>query len=158
MDAYIEQPQLAKRKSANSCARSLKKNKFRVEFLNRFDEIILFHTLQKKEYEQIAQRLLEKELGRLKKEREIAVIADEDVATAIADYCQEIGEGARAVRRLVQSMVITPVIDFVLASGCTPPIGLSVQVHRASPDPDCEPSGKVALLDAVSATAAREGV
>ena len=131
-----------------------KKNKFRVEFLNRFDEIILFHTLAKREYEQIAQRLLEKELGRLKKERQIEVAAQADVAAAIADYCQEIGEGARAVRRLVQSMVITPVIDFVLANACTPPIRLSVKAHRASQDPDCEPSGKVAFAEA---TGGREG-
>jgi ATP-dependent Clp protease ATP-binding subunit ClpC len=122
-----------------------KKHNFRVEFLNRVDELILFHTLGVDDYTEIAERLLERNLERLRKERDITVEPDPSVAKAIGSYCAEISEGARAAARLTQSVVITPVIDFILKNNCSPPIRLKVEAARATNDPDCEPSGKVWL-------------
>lgn len=122
-----------------------KKHNFRVEFLNRVDELILFHTLGVDDYTEIARRLLERNLERLRKERDITVEPDPSVAKAIGSYCAEINEGARAAARLTQSVIITPVIDFILKNNCSPPIRLKVGAARATNDPDCEPSGKVRL-------------
>lgn len=122
-----------------------KKHNFRVEFLNRVDELILFHTLGVDDYTEIAERLLKRNLERLRKERDITVVPDPSVAKAIGSYCAEISEGARAAARLTQSVVITPVIDFILKNNCSPPVHLKVEAARATNDPDCEPSGKVRL-------------
>jgi len=121
------------------------KNKFRVEFLNRLDEVILFRTLEQEHYTEIARRFLARELERLHKERGISVEPDPGVAAAIGDYCGAIDEGARAVRRLMQSVVITPVIDFVVRTGCVPPVSLAVAAVRETEDPECEPTGVVSL-------------
>jgi len=39
--------------------------------------------------------------------------------------------------------VLTPVIDYVMREGCTPPVHLAVAAVRATSDPDCEPAGSV---------------
>ena len=124
-----------------------KRHNFRIEFLNRVDEVILFHTLTKHNYAEIARRLLKRDLERLLKERQIEVSPDPSVAGEIGDYCSEISEGARAAQRLTQSVVITPVIDFVLRNTCAPPVRLKVTAVRTSKDADSEPAGLVEVLE-----------
>lgn len=118
-----------------------KKRQFRVEFLNRVDELVLFRSLEEEDYAEIARRLLERDLARLRAEKQIDVVADPGVAAAIGEYCGALSEGARAARRLVQSVVITPVIDFVVRHSCQGPVRLRVSAARADGDP--EPRGVV---------------
>lgn len=126
----------------------LEKQGFRVEFLNRVDEMVLFRTLEEKDYAEIARRLLDRDLPRLRDAGRIEEITlDPSVAAEIGAYCHVIGEGARAAQRLTQSVVITPVIDFVLRDGRQPPLRLKVRAERATTDPDCEPVGVVELAD-----------
>lgn len=117
-----------------------KKHNFRVEFLNRVDELILFRTLDGDDYAEIADRLLKRDLDRLNEERQIEVTPDASVALEIGAYCAAVGEGARAAQRLTQSAVITPVIDFVIRNSCTPPVRLKVKAVRETDDPDSEPN------------------
>jgi ATP-dependent Clp protease ATP-binding subunit ClpC len=119
------------------------KHRFRVEFLNRVDELILFRTLRRKDYVEIANRLLKRDLERLERERQIAVVADSSVGETIGGYCNDIAEGARAAHRLVQTVVITPVIDHVLRNQCKLPVNLKVRAVRAKDEPGCEPHGIV---------------
>jgi ATP-dependent Clp protease ATP-binding subunit ClpC len=107
-----------------------KKRNFRVEFLNRVDEIILFRNLDKNSYVEIARRRLREDLSQLQKEHGIEVEADPSIAEEIGARCAQIGEGARAVHRLVHSMVITPVIDHALRLGGQAPIRLAARVVR----------------------------
>ena len=119
------------------------RHEFRVEFLNRVDELILFRTLDKGDYACIARRLLERNLERLEKERSIRVTVEPDLARLIGDYCAEIGEGARAAARLVQSVVVTPVIDFVMGNGAAPPLDLKVRGILKEGADGAEPAGLV---------------
>jgi len=119
---------------------------FRVEFLNRVDELILFRTLKAEDYANIASRLLERDLSRLRDERQINVSVDEDVNRIIGLYCEKIGEGARAAQRLTQSVVITPVINFFVRKKCKPPVRFRVRVNSSTNDLDSEPSGEVTIL------------
>jgi len=105
-----------------------KKRHFRIEFLNRIDELILFRTLDKNNYTEIAKRIIENEILRLKENHEITAHVGPTVQKAIGDYCNKIDEGARAVKRLVQSVVITPVINYVIAEKCQLPIELKVNI------------------------------
>jgi ATP-dependent Clp protease ATP-binding subunit ClpC len=110
----------------------LKLQKFRVEFLNRVDEVLLFHTLTKKDYAEIAGRYLAKMKEKLEKDRQIHVALDPSVESAIGDYCSEISEGARAVRRLARAVVLLPASRFVLKNACKPPVHLKVKAVRES--------------------------
>jgi len=123
---------------------AFRKENFRQEFLNRVDEIILFRTLDVEDYTEIARRLLARDTARLSDEWGIHVSAD-TVTKAIGTYCHSISEGARAAQRLTQSVVITPVIDFVLRHKCVPPVHLVVTATQTTSDPASEPVGAVRL-------------
>jgi len=118
----------------------LKARSFRVEFLNRVDEIILFSNLTRENYAEIARRHLAGQLLRLKAEHEIEVTPDPSLAEAIGAWCAQLGEGARAVHRLVQYMVITPVIDQALRLGEARPLRFNA---RALLRPGEEPEGVI---------------
>jgi ATP-dependent Clp protease ATP-binding subunit ClpC len=123
-----------------------RKSNFRPEFLNRVDELILFRTLTVADYSEIARRLLVRDTERLRKERMIEVVIDQSVTEAIGATCERISEGARAAQRLTQSVVITPVIDFVLRNSCVPPVRLRVKATGGSSGYDLEPRGIVELM------------
>lgn len=82
----------------------LKENLFRPEFLNRFDDIIIFHSLNKEQIKQIAKILLNKLAERLKKQNYFLKITDD-----IVNYIAEIGFnpqfGARPMQRAIQDTV-----------------------------------------------------
>jgi ATP-dependent Clp protease ATP-binding subunit ClpC len=126
---------------------AFEKQEFRPEFLNRVDEIILFRTLTKENYTEIARRLLERDLQRLRVEKGIDVTDTSGVAESIGAYCYSIGEGARAAQRLTQAVVITPIIQFVLEKACESPVRLKVKAVRLNEGPDSEPAGVVAFAD-----------
>jgi ATP-dependent Clp protease ATP-binding subunit ClpA len=120
-------------------------HKFRLEFLNRVDELILFRKLKAADYAEIARRLLVGYLGRLENERQIHV-EYQNVCEAIGTYCEQVDEGARGAHRLVMSMVITPVIDYTLRHQLRPPIQLHVMGRCDTGALDCEPYGVVRLV------------
>lgn len=117
-----------------------RKHKFRIEFLNRVDEVLLFNSLREEDYVEIARRYLRQFLGALQDERLIEVQVAESVPLAIGKYCAELNEGARAVPRLARGMVILPVVRYVLEHGFTPPVRLRV---TADPVAGGEPRGRV---------------
>jgi ATP-dependent Clp protease ATP-binding subunit ClpC len=120
-----------------------RKHNFRIEFLNRVDELILFRTLSQQDYTEIARRQLKRHLDRLQKEKGIEVIPDPDVAEAIGAFCAVVNEGARPVMRLVNSTVITPAVDFVLRSHCSAPVRLRVSTLMTADE--AEPMTRVDL-------------
>jgi ATP-dependent Clp protease ATP-binding subunit ClpC len=116
---------------------------FRVEFLNRIEELILFRTLSEDDYTEIVRRLLQRDLDRLAKDHRIHVTDYRGVPEAIGQYCKAISEGARQAQRLVRKVVITPAIGFVVKNSLTPPVNLKVEAVRLALDAECEPSGVV---------------
>jgi ATP-dependent Clp protease ATP-binding subunit ClpB len=123
----------------------LKQHKFRVEFLNRVDEVLLFHTLDEGDYVEIAERHLKTMLAQLERERKIELQVP-GVAQAIGLYCSRISEGARAVKRLVRSVVLLPACRFVLQHGCQPPVKLQVKVVTTG-EPTGEPVGQADWIE-----------
>ncbi len=107
---------------------AFRKSNFRVEFLNRIDELVLFKTLSSADYTEIARRVSQKHIERLSNEREIELEVDENIYNAIGEYCGAIGEGARATNRLSLQTIVTPVIDFVIQNSLTPPVSLKVKL------------------------------
>ena len=80
------------------------KNVFRPEFLNRVDEIIVFHKLEQKDIEQIASLMLSQVAKRLQ-ERDITLTYGEDVVKHLAQAGFDPQFGARPLRRVIQRTI-----------------------------------------------------
>ncbi|TKV49517.1 ATP-dependent Clp protease ATP-binding subunit ClpC [Bacillus sp. PIC28] len=80
------------------------KKAFRPEFLNRIDEIIVFHMLEKKHIQEIVTLMVNQLVNRLK-EQEIELHLTEGAIAAIADKGFDREYGARPLRRAIQKHV-----------------------------------------------------
>jgi ATP-dependent Clp protease ATP-binding subunit ClpB len=87
---------------------------FRPEFLNRVDEIILFHRLKR---EQMG-RIVDIQLGHLQKlldDRKIALTLDAKARDWLADMGYDPAYGARPLKRVIQKSVQDPLAEFILS-------------------------------------------
>jgi ATP-dependent Clp protease ATP-binding subunit ClpB len=90
------------------------KASFRPEFLNRVDETILFHRLQKSNMAAIVAIQLER-LEQLLEERKIALDLDDDALGWLADKGYDPAYGARPLKRVIQNYVQDPLAEMLLA-------------------------------------------
>ena len=90
----------------------LKRN-FRPEFLNRVDEVIVFHSLIKKEIKKILDLMLN-EVKELLKEKEIKLELTEEAKDLIAKEGYDPDFGARPLRRAIQRLVENPLSEKIL--------------------------------------------
>jgi ATP-dependent Clp protease ATP-binding subunit ClpC len=87
---------------------------FRPEFLNRVDEVIVFHALEDEELVQIADLLLDR-LRRLAAAQDITLEISEAVKRRIAHEGADSNFGARPLRRAIQKLVETPISREIIA-------------------------------------------
>ncbi|MFZ2099321.1 MAG: ATP-dependent chaperone ClpB [Oricola sp.] len=87
---------------------------FRPEFLNRVDEIILFHRLKKSEMGRIVKIQL-KRLEDLLADRKITLRIDEDALQWLADKGYDPAYGARPLKRVIQREVQDPLAEKILS-------------------------------------------
>ncbi|MQB45163.1 ATP-dependent chaperone ClpB [Rhizobium sp. ICMP 5592] len=87
---------------------------FRPEFLNRVDEIILFHRLKRDEMGAIVDIQLER-LLQLLSERKIVLELDEDARTWLANKGYDPVYGARPLKRVIQKYVQDPLAEQILS-------------------------------------------
>ena len=87
---------------------------FKPEFLNRIDEIMVFHTLKKEDIQKIVSILLKKLEKRCQEQMNITI----RVAASVKDYLAESGfdskYGARPLRRAIQTKIEDPLANEVL--------------------------------------------
>jgi ATP-dependent Clp protease ATP-binding subunit ClpB len=87
---------------------------FRPEFLNRVDEIILFHRLRREDMERIVDIQI-KSLDKLLADRKIAIELDEAARKWLADKGYDPAYGARPLRRVIQKTLQDPVAEMILS-------------------------------------------
>jgi ATP-dependent Clp protease ATP-binding subunit ClpC len=104
------------------------KKVFRPEFLNRIDDVIVFHKLQKEEIKTIVELLLRRIRASLA-ERELQLELTEEAKDLLVDKGWDPAMGARPLRRAIQRYIEDPLADFVLRSELVP--GATVMVDRA---------------------------
>jgi ATP-dependent Clp protease ATP-binding subunit ClpC len=104
------------------------KKVFRPEFLNRIDDVIVFHKLQKEEIKTIVELLLRRIRESLA-ERELQLELSEDAKELLVDKGWDPAMGARPLRRAIQRYIEDPLADFVLRAELPP--GATVMVERA---------------------------
>jgi len=80
------------------------KNTFRPEFLNRVDEIIVFHPLGKADIQAIAAKMADQVAARLKP-LEITLTVSDEVSAKLSEAGFDPTYGARPLRRAIQTML-----------------------------------------------------
>jgi ATP-dependent Clp protease ATP-binding subunit ClpB len=87
---------------------------FRPEFLNRVDEIILFHRLQKSEMGRIVEIQFSR-LQRLLEDRKITLTLDAAACDWLAAKGWDPAYGARPLKRVIQRNLQDPLAEMILA-------------------------------------------
>jgi len=89
---------------------------FRPEFLNRLDEIVVFDVLKPEIIRDIVEIQVEIVVDRLK-EKEIALTVSNSVMDYLAKKGYDPQYGARPLKRLIQSRILTPVASLMVSKG-----------------------------------------
>lgn len=90
------------------------KRRFRPEFLNRLEGVIVFRALVREEIKQIVDILLE-ELKELLAEQELAIEVTEEAKGLLADKGYDPQYGARPLKRTIQEMITDPISEGLLS-------------------------------------------
>ena len=90
------------------------KEVFRPEFINRLDELIVFHSLSEDNIRDIAGLMLRQVAGLLR-ERNVTLSWDEEVVRYLARTGYDPKFGARPLRRLIQRTVEDTISEEMLA-------------------------------------------
>ncbi|MEG1656517.1 MAG: ATP-dependent Clp protease ATP-binding subunit [Christensenellaceae bacterium] len=90
------------------------KQTFRPEFINRIDDIIVFHKLNEKDTEKIAELMLESVSKRLK-DRDIDLTFTKDAAKLMSKDGMSDQYGARPLRRMIQQTVEDKLSEEILS-------------------------------------------
>jgi len=89
------------------------KKQFRPEFINRIDEIIVFHKLVPEEIKQIAEIMLKQITKRLK-DQNIDITIDEKAKDLIVKKGTDATYGARPLRRAIQTMIEDKIAEEII--------------------------------------------
>jgi ATP-dependent Clp protease ATP-binding subunit ClpC len=88
---------------------------FKPEFLNRIDEIIVFHALTKEHIKKIVSIMLKDFAARCKDQMDITFTIRESVKGCISDVGFDEKYGARPLRRVIQSRIEDKIAEEILA-------------------------------------------
>ncbi len=105
------------------------KKAFRPEFLNRIDDVIVFHKLGKDEIRQIVELLLLR-IRETMAERELQLELTDPAKEMLVEKGWDPAMGARPLRRAIQRYIEDPLADFVLREQVIP--GATVVVNPAA--------------------------
>src|SRR5579871_5873959 len=111
------------------------KKVFRPEFLNRIDEVIVFHKLTKDQIKEIVDLLLQR-IRESMADRALQLELSDEAKDMLAEKGWDPTMGARPLRRAIQRYIEDPLADFVLRSQV--PEGSTVMVEAPTEDGDGE--------------------
>ena len=89
------------------------KKEFKPEFINRIDEIIVFHKLQKEEMRQIVDIMLKQVIKRMEVQN-IKIKIDDDVKDKIIEEGTDANYGARPLKRTIQNLLEDKIAEAIL--------------------------------------------
>ncbi len=113
-DFLVNQPEGQDTDAVRDQVMAVVRASFRPEFLNRVDEIILFHRLKKTEMG----RIVDIQLARLQKlldDRKITLRLEPSARDWLADKGWDPAYGARPLKRVIQKSVQDPLAEMILA-------------------------------------------
>ncbi len=106
------------------------KNTFNPEFINRIDEIIVFHPLNENDLMQIIDLMME-QINDEVKDKEITIQLTQEAKKYIIDIaCQDKKYGARPLRRALQKYIEDPVAELLLKEGLNSSCNVIVELKN----------------------------
>jgi ATP-dependent Clp protease ATP-binding subunit ClpB len=109
----VSQPEGEDSSAVQAEVMSVVRGHFRPEFLNRVDEIVLFHRLQRGDMGAIVDIQMSR-LAKLLEERKITIDLDESGREWLADRGYDPAYGARPLKRVIQKAVQDPLAERIL--------------------------------------------
>lgn len=103
------------------------KEKFRPEFLNRIDEVVLFHTLSKEDVMQIVDLQLQK-TQKLLDEYEINMFVSKETKDYLIEKGYDVDYGARPLRRLIQKEIENVLSNMIISGELNEKASLEIVV------------------------------
>jgi ATP-dependent Clp protease ATP-binding subunit ClpB len=82
------------------------KNHFRPEFLNRVDDVIVFHALSEAQIADVVELQIEQVVERLKREKDISIAVSASAKKLLAELGYDPVYGARPLKRVIQSKLL----------------------------------------------------
>src|SRR5262249_1616878 len=116
-----------------AAVRDLLKQAFRPEFLNRIDETIIFHPLDKK---QLA-KIVEIQLGQLRSrlsQRGMTLEITHDASALLAEEGYDPTFGARPLKRVIQQRIENPLAQRILSGDFGEGDAITIDVDRNKHD------------------------
>lgn len=87
---------------------------FSPEFVNRFDEVVLYYPLSASGSSEVATLMLDDIIGEIRKRRGITVKVEEDVIAGLVERGYSVEFGAREMRRTITEMIEDYLADYML--------------------------------------------
>lgn len=115
-----------------STVMNLLQKKFRPEFLNRVDEMVVFHALELKHMKEITGLLLARLSKRLKDTARIDLNWTEDALEYLANKGYEPSFGARPLKRLIQHDIETPLSRILIKGEAKPGDSVAIEVKEGA--------------------------
>ncbi|MCB1867684.1 MAG: ATP-dependent Clp protease ATP-binding subunit, partial [Gammaproteobacteria bacterium] len=112
---------------------------FKPEFLNRLDDIIVFHYLEKEDVRQIARMFVDELVERMRK-RDLELEVEDAVIVKLARDGFDPVYGARPLRREVEHQVENPLAMKIVKGECPPHSKVSIRLQQNDIQFDIEPA------------------
>ena len=93
---------------------------FRPEFLNRLDDVIVFHQLTRDQVREIADLMLSELKERLDEEHRITLTLDESASELLIEKGYDAKYGARPMRRTIERLIENPISELILEGAFAP--------------------------------------
>jgi ATP-dependent Clp protease ATP-binding subunit ClpB len=113
-DFLVNQPEGQDTDAVREPVMAVVRSAFRPEFLNRVDEIILFHRLKRDQMSRIVDIQLRR-LSRLLEDRKITITLDPAAREWLADKGYDPAYGARPLKRAIQKAIQDPLSELILS-------------------------------------------
>ncbi len=113
-DYLVNQPEGQDTDAVREPVMAVVRSAFRPEFLNRVDEIILFHRLKREQMSRIVDIQLRR-LSMLLEDRKITLALDPAAREWLADKGYDPAYGARPLKRAIQKAVQDPLAELILS-------------------------------------------
>lgn len=121
------------------------KDFFRPEFLNRIDEVVIFNMLSKQTIRAIVKKHIDEVFARLTA-RKITLTVSDAALDLLAKNGYNPAMGARPLRRLIQSEVLTPVANLMITDGLMHGGQVKVEVEKVKDEKSKEVVEKIKVL------------
>jgi ATP-dependent Clp protease ATP-binding subunit ClpC len=130
------------------------KKVFRPELLNRIDEVIVFHKLEKIEILEVVDLMMKRVREEMAK-HDVVIELTDDARELLVEQGYDPAMGARPLRRAIQRMIEDPLADFILGRDLA--AGSTLIVDRREEVVENEPPVEIRVIEGTPVPAAVGG-